>query len=82
MMPVEYGADALDFLKKLPKHTKKRILSKIESAAENPSHFLERLSGRPEYKIRSGNYRIIVDLIDNRLLIRVIGHGKNIYDKL
>lgn len=58
-----------------------RINSKLEQAAENPQHFLKRLSGQDDFKLRVGEYRIITLLIHSEtvLFVEKIGHRKNIY---
>lgn len=42
----------------------------------------KKLKGTEAYRIRSGNYRIIYEVIDKILLVDVIdlGHRKDIYD--
>lgn len=81
---VEYSAESLSQLKALDKPVVSRILRKIESATSNPHHFFKRLSGRPEYKLRTGDYRVIADIEDHSrtIFIRSIGHRKDIYEKI
>lgn len=84
MYEIIYDSEAIDFLNKLEKPLKERIFNKIESTKENPLHFFERLAERNNYKLRVGDYRVIAD-IDNskrRIEITLIGHRKNVYDKL
>ncbi|VVB66490.1 ParE toxin of type II toxin-antitoxin system, parDE [Candidatus Gugararchaeum adminiculabundum] len=59
-----------------------QITKKIEQAAQNPAHYFKRLVDREEYKLRIGDYRVIVFLnhSDNTVQIQRIGHRKNIYD--
>lgn len=54
------------------------------STKEDPFHFFEKLTKRDLYKLRVGNYRIIADISKNeiKILILLIGHRKNIYDKI
>jgi mRNA interferase RelE/StbE len=42
----------------------------------------KKLKGRPGYRIRKGNYRIIYDIYDHILIVEIIaiGHRKDIYD--
>lgn len=71
-------------LEKLDKAIVKRVIKKIEAAANNPHVLFKQLIGRPEYKLRVGDYRVIADIDDKakKLLIRTIGHRKNIYDRI
>lgn len=81
MHEVEFDERALDFLSRLPDRLKKRIFDKIIAAKENPFHFFDRLSGREDYKLRVGNYRIIADIDAERIKITLIGHRKNVYKR-
>jgi mRNA interferase RelE/StbE len=42
----------------------------------------KKLKGREGYRIRTGNYRIIYDIIDHQLIVDVItlGHRKDVYE--
>ena len=84
MYEVEFDDAAIDFLAKLPKDISKRIWNKIISAKGDPYHFFERLSGRTDYKLRVGDYRIVADINDNskKIQITIIGHRKNVYQKI
>ena len=59
------------------------ILNAIEALEVNPrpAGYIK-LKGRDGYRIRSGNYRIIYDIIDNKLIVDIItlGHRKDIYE--
>ena len=55
----------------------------IFSLAENPRpNGYRKLKGRPGYRLRVADYRIIYDIIDNDLIVNVIniGHRKDIYE--
>lgn len=68
-------------LKKLDNPTAKRILEKIVGACENPKHFFKRLTGREEYKLRIGDWRVIAKIIykEKTIFVVSIGHRKKIY---
>lgn len=58
------------------------IINTLESLETNPRPLgCKKLKGREGYRIRTGNYRIIYDIIDEVLIIEVIaiGHRKDIY---
>ncbi len=80
---VKWRQKVLDELEKLPMVVSKRIVRKVNSITEQPEHFLERLSGDLGYKLRVGDYRIIIDVIENEkiLAVRVIGHRRNVYER-
>ncbi|MDD5337303.1 MAG: type II toxin-antitoxin system RelE/ParE family toxin [Candidatus ainarchaeum sp.] len=78
-----FDKNAISFISKLPKDARKRIYEKLALAKDDPHHFFERLSGRSDYKLRVGDYRVIADLNDSlkRIEVTLIGHRKNVYEK-
>jgi len=83
MYSIKWRPKALDGLRKLPKEISKRIVKRVDLAKEDPRHFLEKLVDDPGYKIRAGDYRAIIDILeeDKILAVRVVGHRRNIYKK-
>ena len=80
---VEWERDSFDELNKLQGDITKRILEKIDLVKENPIHFIEKLKDMPEFKIRVGDFRVIL-LLDNTnkiIKIQAVGHRKNIYKR-
>ncbi len=61
----------------------RRIIKKVETTLDNPHLFFKRLTGRPEYKLRVGDYRLIADIEETRrtIFIRSVGHRRDIYRK-
>ncbi|MBI1971172.1 type II toxin-antitoxin system RelE/ParE family toxin [Candidatus Woesearchaeota archaeon] len=80
---IRWRPKALDELRKFPKHISQRIINKIDAAKENPEHFLEKLIDDPGYKVRAGDYRVIVDILEEErvIAVRIVGHRKNIYKR-
>jgi mRNA interferase RelE/StbE len=78
---VKWRSKALHALRKLPNDITKRIVKKINTSQENPRHFLEKLVDDPGYKVRAGDYRAIIDILEEEkiLAVRLIGHRRNIY---
>ena len=69
-------------MKKLPKLISKRIATAIEElAAQFESKNIQKLKGTPFYRMRVGDYRVIYDVIQSKLLVLIVnvGHRKNIY---
>lgn len=80
---IEWGSDSFNELNKIQKDIAQRIWTKVDKAKENPLHYLEKLEGMPEFKIRVGDYRVIL-LLDNEnkiMKIQAIGHRRNIYKR-
>ena len=69
-------------LKKLDNNLQRRILDVLNRIRIRPHHFVKRLIGSPYFRLRVGDYRIILDIQNDKLVIVVVelGHRKNIYD--
>ena len=73
--------NALKDLQKLDSFISIRIIKKIDELKENPFlRDIKRLKGLNFYRLRVGDYRIIFEIFDKKLIIFKIGHRKNIYD--
>lgn len=61
---------------------KQRVVQVLERIRLGPKPFLKRLSGTDSYRLRVGDYRVIIDLEKSKkgLVVLRIGHRKNIYD--
>jgi mRNA interferase RelE/StbE len=73
---------AAKVLSKIDEPVYSRIKAIILNLAYNPRPMgCIKLKGRDAYRIRTGDYRIIYEIIDNRLIINIItiGHRKDIY---
>ncbi len=81
MYEVLFTDKALKEFKKLEKKIQGRILSVLERIRVRPQHYVTKLVGDPGYKLRVGDYRIIMDIDQENfsLLILKIGHRKAIY---
>jgi mRNA interferase RelE/StbE len=69
-------------LNKLDDNLVDKLIAVINNLADNPRpNGYIKLRGRPAYRIRQGNYRIIYEIFDNHLIVNVIalGHRKDIY---
>lgn len=74
---------ALNNLNKLDNQIKYRIWKKLQDCKENPFRFFEKLIKIRGFKLRIGDYRVIVDINrDDRIIyILELGHRKNIYER-
>lgn len=74
---------ALKQLNKLSKEIQKRITSTLKRCRIRPYPHVKKLVGSKYYRLRVGDFRVIMDIIDNKLIIHVIeiGHRKKIYKK-
>ncbi len=73
---------ALQKLNTLDEPIKKRIWNKLQECKENPFRFLKPLIQIRGFKLRVGNYRIIIDVQEEIKILNVlkIGPRKNIYE--
>lgn len=83
---IEFRSAVLKSLQHLPKRDLVRIKKRIDDLATHlPDPATTKLKGgNPFHKIRSGDYRIIYEIHDGRLVILgvKIGHRKDVYKKL
>jgi mRNA interferase RelE/StbE len=71
-------------LKKLEKDEQERLIKSLERIRIRPEAFVTKLIDDPGYRLRVGDYRIILDIKKEKLIILVlmVGHRKNIYKKI
>ncbi len=83
---VEFRPAVLKSMKRFPKKELIRIKKKIDALAENlPDPATTKMKGNnPFHRVRTGNYRIVYQIIEDRLVILVvkIGHRKEVYKRL
>jgi mRNA interferase RelE/StbE len=76
--------DADRALKRLPRNMANRIVAKIDELARDPhasNSNVKKLTGRPGYRLRVGDWRVIYDLDDalRILTIERIGARGDVY---
>lgn len=82
MPEVRYTREARKTLARIPMNTRRLIVEKIEQYARDPgslSRNVTRLQGRPGYRLRVGDWRIIFDQDGNVLTILDVGPRGGIY---
>ena len=83
---VEFRPAVLKRLKRLPRKDLRRIKKRIDDLSENlPNPATTKMKGSNSFhKIRMGDYRIIYEIHEDRLVILVvkIGHRKDVYKRL
>lgn len=82
MYEVKFSTCAEKQFLSLDRKMQERIVSVLKRIRIRPFSFVKRLSGNPYYRLRVGDYRLIVDIKQKELAILVIeiGHRKNVYD--
>jgi mRNA interferase RelE/StbE len=80
---VEIDTKAAREIRALPRNVQERVMAKVVALAENPRPAgCVKLSGAADYwRIRSGDFRIIYQILDTRLVITVVkvGHRREVY---
>lgn len=82
---VHFQPAALKTIGKLERSDKKRIMSAVESLAADPRpRGAEKLSGYELWRIRVGQYRIIYEVDDRKLIVTVVrvGDRKEVYKNI
>lgn len=81
---VEISDDAKRAFKKLDKLVAQRIYTRLHeiSISPDPLEHVKRLKGVSFFSLRVGDYRVILDIKRNRLIIFVIkiGHRADVYE--
>ncbi len=79
---LRYTEPALKDLKKLEYIIKDRIIAALERIRIRPQDYVTKLVGDPRYKLRVGDYRILIEINNDQqiLLVHRIRHRKNVYD--
>jgi mRNA interferase RelE/StbE len=82
MYQLIYSEHVLKQLKKLNDFTKNRIVTTLERIRIRPYKRVKKLVGSKYFRLRVGDYRIIVNIKEDKLIILVLelGHRKNIYN--
>ncbi|MHA2363462.1 MAG: type II toxin-antitoxin system RelE family toxin [Candidatus Hodarchaeales archaeon] len=81
---IVFTKHAASVVKKLPPEIKERIELSLLRIQSRPFDFLDKLTGYPYFKLRVGDYRIIIDIIRKELVILVVevGHRRKIYKNM
>ncbi len=79
---IEFKRSVFKDLRPIPKTDVKRILKRIDALAADPrGPGSEKLSGQERYRVRQGVYRIVYEIVDDRLVVIVVkvGHRGEVY---
>jgi len=71
---IEYSREAARTLRRMPRNTAALIGSKVECVAADPhapNNNVTALVGRPGYRLRVGDWRVIYDLDDGLRILAV-----------
>ncbi len=84
MYQILFTTKAKKQFSKLEKNVQERIISALERLRFNPEKHITKLVSSRLYRFRVGNYRILLDLKKEKIIVLVvqIGPRKNIYKEL
>lgn len=68
-------------IKRLDEQNKLRIKKQLELLSKSPLTYAEKLTNSAigDYRFRVGDYRIIFDIDENKIIILRVGHRREIY---
>ncbi len=72
MYSIEFSITAQKQLYKLERNIQIRVISTLERIRIKPHSFIKRLVGSPYFRLRIGDYRAILDIHDNKLIVFII----------
>jgi mRNA interferase RelE/StbE len=81
MYEIVFSDSAVKQLRKLDKEVQQRIIAALERIRIKPESYVKKLVGEQGFRLRVGDYRVIMDIDQGNLLILVIkvSHRKDIY---
>ena len=80
---IVWSIQASKQLKSLDRSIAKRIHEKVGQLHQNPERYVEKPVRYPYYRLRIGDYRVILDIQKEmvRIMILKVGHRSNVYEK-
>ncbi len=78
---MEFSELAAEKFRKLDRIVRARIAKKLHDVAKDPRRFLTRLASVEAYRLRVGDYRVIVDVDWEHEVVQVLtlGHRSTVY---
>lgn len=74
MYSIEFTHQAAKALARLPRNMRELVMNKIEGLARDPfgAANVKSLTGQPGFRLRVGDWRVIYDVEQERLVVRVL----------
>ncbi len=78
-----WSQSALKQLKKLDRSVAKRIVDAVDKLLADPHRVVSRIVNSPYFRLRVGDYSVLVDIQrkELRVLVVKVGHRKSVYDR-
>ena len=76
-----FSKAALKQVNKLVRKDQERIIAALERIRIRPYSYVKKLVGEQAYRLRVGDYRVIMDIVDDKMIILVltVGYRRNVY---
>ena len=80
---IEWTDQAVRDLSKLEAVVARRVVAKLERAAETPTRFFVRLAGGDDYNLRIGDYRLLAVLAhgSETIIVERVDHRGRVYGR-
>ena len=80
---IQWTAQAMRDLSRLDPPVARRVIRKLERAAQDPTRFFTRLVGADDYKLRIGDFRLLAVLFQETrtILVERVDHRSRVYDR-
>ena len=78
-MKIIFTKTAAHDLKNLPPDVRRHVIGVLQRSKINPWRYVRRLIGTEWYRLRAGDYRIIVKIESNTIYVLYIAHRKKMY---
>jgi mRNA interferase RelE/StbE len=80
---ITWSDSATRQLKKLDRTVARRIFDKVGELQDDPLPHIRKLVNSPYYRLRVGDYRVILDIQREvlRILVLKVGHRESIYGR-
>ncbi|MBF0283994.1 MAG: type II toxin-antitoxin system RelE/ParE family toxin [Magnetococcales bacterium] len=78
MYAITYEKNALKMLQKMPRNEARRVLQAVERLASDPrvpGLDVKALRGESGYRLRVGDWRVLYELLEDRLIVWVLDIG-------
>lgn len=80
---IEWKRSAVKQLEKLPRQMISKVVAAVDSLSSNPypQGVRKLVSTENSYRIRVGDYRVLYNIVENKLVIEIIrvGHRRDVY---
>lgn len=79
---IEFKQRAVKDLKSFPKEDVRRIIGKIEDLQNDLTGDVKKLTNfTPEYRLRVGDYRVLFEIENDKIVVYRIKHRREVYRK-